>query len=292
MKWLSPILAALALAFVLGVNPVDAQESDAAKPSAREAQLREWFNGLGKNRQEELKKRFRAFKHLPNERQQQILQAARDGKPILTDKQRENLKKLKKLSFLERVRLYTTAAELNALTHGPRGKEAREAFEKGDKEVLRRMMMQQRMNMFSRNMLPEQKREFFSMTPEERLKKIVEDRKTRIEELTGIYPRFAELREAAENGDKDARRELKHLVADLRTLDLLLQRLEPAKRAEIMAELKDLSIDDAANQLRKALQDQWKEERKRNPRDNNDAPPRMVPDRNNRKPDRRNPREQ
>ncbi|MCB9893049.1 MAG: hypothetical protein H6839_01210 [Planctomycetes bacterium] len=292
MRYVSPILAALALVLLLGVTPAGAQDSDAAKPDAREAQLREWFNGLGKNRQEELKKRFRAFKHLPKERQQQILQAAKDGKPILTDKQRDNLKKLKKFSFLERVRLYTTAAELNALTHGPRGKEAREAFEKGDQEALRRMMTQQRMSLFARNMTPEEKREFFAMTPEERTRKIIEERKARLEELTGIYPRFAELREAAESGDKDARKELKHLVADLRTLDLLLQRLEPDKRAEMMAELKDLSLEDAANEIRKALQDQWKEEKRRNPRDNNDAPPRMVPNRDGRRPDRRGPREQ
>lgn len=281
MRYAAFILIALALVLSLSVMPAAAQQSDLAKAASdsREASLRDWFNGLGKARQEELKKRFRAFKHLPKERQQQILKAVKDGKPILTEQQRENLKKLKKLDYLERVRLYTVAAELQALRRG-RPAEFKAAMESERPAVeLQKLLLEQRVQMHLRSLTPAERAEFARLTPEQRRERMQTEHKQRLEELQGFYPRFAELREAAAKGDKEARKELRQALADLRTLDQLLQRLEPAKRKEMLAELRDLSIDEAADKVRRALQDQWQKERKQPSRDRKDQP-RIAPERN------------
>jgi len=281
MRYAAFILIALALVLSLSVTPAAAQQSDPAKAASdsREAALRDWFNGLGKARQEELKKRFRAFKHLPKERQQQILKAVKEGKPILTEQQRENLKKLKKLDYLERVRLYTVAAELQALRRG-RPAEFKAAMESERPAVeLQKLLLEQRVQMHLRSLTPAERAEFARLTPEQRRERMQTEHKQRLEELQGFYPRFAELREAAAKGDKEARKELRQALADLRTLDQLLQRLEPVKRKEMLAELRDLSIDEAADKVRRALQDQWQKERKQPSRDRKDQP-RIAPERN------------
>lgn len=293
MRYATFILIALALVLSLSVMPAAAQQSDPAKAASdsREASLRDWFNGLGKARQEELKKRFRAFKHLPKERQQQILKAVKEGKPILTEQQRENLKKLKKLDYLERVRLYTLAAELQALRRG-RPAEFKAAMESERPAVeLQKLLLEQRVQMHLRSLTPAERAEFARLTPEQRRERMQTEHKQRLEELQGFYPRFAELREAAAKGDKEARKELRQALADLRTLDQLLQRLEPAKRKEMLAELRDLSIDEAADKVRRALQDQWQKERKQPSRDRKDQP-RIAPERNGKRGEDRRPRGQ
>lgn len=292
MKYLSPILrwsavtgVVFALMLSLCVTPAAAQD---AQPTAREKELREWYNGLGKNRQDELKRRFKAFKQLPRERQQQIMKLAKEGKPILTDQQRENLKKLKKLSYLERVRLYTTAAELSALRRMRSAEfEAAIKLDAPERQAkLHELLKEQRRNMFMRTLPDEQRRRIMRTPLDERDDAIDrlyrQEAKERIEKLAEYYPRLAELREAAERGDKEARHELRSLFADLRTLDQLMQRLTPERREEVTAELKDLSMDQAADKVRKALQDQWQRERKQ-PRDRRDKPDRAIPDRNNRR---------
>lgn len=291
MRYATFILIALALVLSLSVMPAAAQQSDPAKAASdsREASLRDWFNGLGKARQEELKKRFRAFKHLPKERQQQILKAVKEGKPILTEQQRENLKKLKKLDYLERVRLYTLAAELQALRRG-RPAEFKAAMESECPAVeLQKLLLEQRVQMHLRSLTPAERAEFARLTPEQRRERMQTEHKQRLEELQGFYPRFAELREAAAKGDKEARKELRQALADLRTLDQLLQRLEPAKRKEMLAELRDLSIDEAADKVRRALQDQWQKERKQPSRDRKDQP-RIAPERNGKRGEENNRR--
>jgi hypothetical protein len=293
MRYAAFILVALALLLSLSVAPVSAQQSDSTKASSdsREASLRDWFNGLGKARQEELKKRFRAFKHLPKERQQQIFKAVKEGKPILTEQQRENLKKLKKLDYLERVRLYTVAAELQALRRG-RPAEFKAAMESERPAAeLHKLMLEQRVQMHLRSLTPAERAEFARLTPEQRRERMQSEHKQRLEELQGFYPRFAELREAAAKGDKEARKELRQAVADLRTLDQLLQRLEPEKRKEMLAELRDLTIDEAAGKVRRALQDQWQKERKQPSRERKDQP-RMAPERNGKRGEDRRTREQ
>lgn len=295
MRYVASILVALALLLSLSVTPAAAQQSEPAKAASdsREASLRDWFNGLGKARQEELKKRFRAFKHLPKERQQQILKAVKEGKPILTEQQRENLKKLKKLDYLERVRLYTVAAELQALRRG-RPAEFKAAMESERPAAeLQKLMLEQRVQMHLRSLTPAERAEFARLSPEQRRERMQSEHKQRLEELQGVYPRLAELREAAARGDKEARKELRNALADLRTLDQLLQRLQPEKRKEMLAELRDLSIDEAADKVRRALQDQWQKEQKdrKGPRDRKD-PPRIAPERNGKRGEERRPREQ
>src|SRR5690606_26929855 len=144
---------------------------------------------------------------------------------------------------------------------------------------LQKLLLEQRVQMHLRSLTPAERAEFARLTPEQRRERMQTEHKQRLEELQGFYPRFAELREAAAKGDKEARKELRQALADLRTLDQLLQRLEPVKRKEMLAELRDLSIDEAADKVRRALQDQWQKERKQPSRDRKDQP-RIAPERN------------
>lgn len=305
MRYFTPVLSlfvALALVAGLAVTPAAAQgkASDAAtaKPNGREAELQKWFSSLPKHRQIELKQRLKVLKRLPKDRREEILQAAKEGRPILTDEQRKNLQKLRKLSYLERIRLYTTAAEVEALRRGPRANEFKQAMQlEGSERVraLRGMMAEQRQSMYLRNMPDEKRREIMSLPEGERRHAIRElfeqESRGRMQRLEGFYPRLAELKEAARGGDKEARKELRVMFADLQTLDLLIQRLAPEKREQMMTELRELSMEEAADTVRRALQDQWQNEKRSPDRRNNDRPAAMPDRGNQRAPDRRKPRD-
>lgn len=260
MRYLVLVIALLVAA------PVFAQNT-----TSREAELRQWFNNLPESRKTELKNRLRALKRLPKERQQEVLKAAKEGRSVLTDEQRQNIRKLGKMDYLERVRLYTTAAELQLLRR-TRGKEFDEAMKlKGHDRVkaLRGLMMEQRMMHFMRNLPIEQREALRGLKPVERQKAMrqwfKEESERRMEALEGFHPRIAELRQAAADGDKDAKRQLRRTIADLRTLDMLLQRLEPEVRESVMSKIRDLTIERAADEVRKALQAQWQNEMRNRP---------------------------
>ena len=108
--------------FVLILALVFALPAFAQNAEGREAELRQWFNNLPESRKTELKKRLRALKRLPKDRQAALIKAAKEGRNVLTEQQRENIRKLGKMDYLQRVRLYTTAAELNVLRR-TRGKD-------------------------------------------------------------------------------------------------------------------------------------------------------------------------
>jgi hypothetical protein len=291
MRSLLLIMCALALVASLAI-PAGAQETATTADAA-------WFSELGRNRQQELKKRYHALKRLPKEKQEAILKAAKEGKPILSDEQRKNLGKLRKLGYLQRVRLYTLAAELKA-ARTMRPVEFKRAMESENRaEALRHLLADQRAFLFMRTLPPEKRDELQAMPPRERQEAIralyEEESKARMAELEGIYPRLNELREAAKT-DKEAKRQFKQMLGDLKTLDLLLQRLEPERRRQVMTELRDLSMDEAANTIRKALKDQWQEETKRNKEERNKderKEGRNPPDRNGIRPaeNRRKPRD-
>lgn len=280
----------LMLVFAL-VAPVFAQ--------SREAELREWFNNLPESRQTELKNRLRALKRLPKEKQAELVKAAKEGRPVLTDAQRDNIRKLGKMDYLERVRLYTTAAELQVLRR-TRGKEFDQAMQlEGHQRVkaLRELLMEQRAGQFHRSLTDEQREALRGMTPDERRKAMrqwfKEESERRMEALEGFHPRIAELRKAAADGDKDAKRQLRRTIADLRTLDMLLQRLEPEARESVMSKISQLTIEQAADEVRKALQAQWQNEMRNRPNRGPRPEDRgsMRPDRNG-MPDRPRRREQ
>lgn len=306
MRFLMPVMTlffALALLANLAVTPADAQSvsgSDATTPSAddaREAELREWFNSKPKHWQETFKHRLKMLKRLPKESREQMLQNAKDGKPILTPEQRRNLQRLRKMGYLQRIRLYTAAAEMQALRRGPRSDEFRQAMELEGNERTRKLhelMIEQRQGMFIRSLPVEKRQEIMRMPPDQRrqaVRKIFEEEsKARLEQLEGFYPKIAELKEAAKKGDKDARKDLRRMLADLRTLDMLVQRLSPDKREQVMEEIRELNMEDGADQVRKALKDQWQDERKRpgNPGRRNGDRPNFSPERNaHRSPERK-----
>jgi hypothetical protein len=161
-------------------------------------------------------------------------------------------------------------------------------------EALRDLLADQRAMLYLRSLPEAERAQFMGMKPDERRKalraKYEEESEARLSELETYYPRMAELRAAAET-DKEARKQLKQMKADLKTLDLLLQRLEPERRKQVMSELRDLSMDAAANEIRKALKDQWQEENKRNKEERDRRGPRIQPDRNGTLPNDRRKRD-
>jgi hypothetical protein len=257
----------MVLAFVLAA-PLFAQVGG----DSREAELRQWFDSLPESRKAELKHRLRAFKRLPEPRQREMLQAAKEGREVLTEKQRENIRRLRRMDNLERVRLYTTGAELQLLRRA-RGADFDEAMNlEGPERVqrLREMLHEHRRLRFFNDLPPEEREALRRMPPRERERAMHDryrrEREERLNELEKHYPRVSELRQAAEDGDRDARRQLRQTMADLRTLDMLLQRLGPKEREVMLQRIGDRTIEQTAEEVRKALQRQWQQESRQRPK--------------------------
>lgn len=266
-----PCLALLLLA-VAALNPAVAFAQPAPATDARAQELQAWFEGLTPQRKELLKRRLKALRRLPKDKQADLLKAAREGRPLLSEAQRANLRRLKDMPYLERVRLYTLARELEMLRKNAPVAFKR-ALESPERErALGEMLLMQRAQML---LTPEERASLPNMKGPERMRLLREryeqNGRESLEELAFLEPRLADLRKAAAGGDDDARRELRRAVSDLATLNMLLQRLDKERRERVMAELKELGLDrameKAVDAVRKELRAQWNEAEKRPPRD-------------------------
>lgn len=249
--------------------------AQAAKPDeARAAELRKWYDGLEPRRQRLLEQRLRVFRRLPRERQEDMLRAAREKREILSQQQRENLTQLKSMPYLQRMRLYTLARELEMLSKGMpvMFKQAMEHPERERK--VGELLLQQRVQA---TLTPEQREEFRKLPPNKKPEFLREHREqnarerlARIEGLKFLNPRFDELVKSAATGDQDSQRELVEARNDLATLDMLLQRLTPDRREKVTAEVrtpgKNTAIEAAADMVKRELNAQYNEtSRKRQP---------------------------
>ncbi len=223
------------------------------------------------------------------EQQEKAREAAKDGRPIFTPEQRRHLESLRTMNKLQRLRLTTLAGELQQLRR-TRGEAVRRLLEKEGPERVRelhRMIRMRRAMEFRRSLTPEQQVELDGLPERERVQRLLkmyeEETSSRRERLEQAFPAVGETRRRARAGDADAREELKRQLADLWTLDLMLQRLDAEAREKVFPELAKLSIEDAGDLLRTELRKQWQRdgrERRRN------GPPHRGPDRP-RGPDRR-----
>lgn len=265
MRLLPLILAAL-LAL-----PAFAQAAGDSSPD--EAELRAWHQNLSKEQREQLKHRQRVFKRMDKDSQKQALENAGAGRPILSAAERESLEQLRTMGYLKRARLFTLANELQVLrrTGGPEFKRAMEM--QGDDRVRElHMLLQRRRAMAFLRTLPEsEQQKLNALPPGQRLREAMQlyerENRARRDRLERAFPHVAELREKARS-DEAARTELRRVMADLWTLDMMLQRLLPDARDRVLAQLPNLDIDKSAELLRKELQAQWQAEmrqHKRNP---------------------------
>ncbi|MBE7490916.1 MAG: hypothetical protein HS108_03995 [Planctomycetes bacterium] len=257
-----PLLSLLVLCASL--RPVAAQTPPAE--DARTAELRRWFDSLTPQRQELLKRRLKVLKRLPREAQTELLKNVAEGRPMLTDKQRENLEQVRKLPYLERVRLYTVSRELDMLRRANPAAFKR-ANERPDRaRALYEMLLIQRGQMA---LTPEERERAKTMRPEERMRlvreRLAEDGRERLERISFLDPRVADLRRAAAAGDETARAELRQAMADLGTLDMLLQRLSPERRQKTLEELRGLGLEKAVELVRRELRSQWNEQERKRP---------------------------
>lgn len=259
-------LLQILLAFALLASPLMAQTD--TPENTRQAELQRWFNSLSPREQAKLRKRLKVVKQLPKDLQKKIMKSAKEGKPALSKQQVQNLKKLGKMSYLKRVRLQILMRELELVKKtnksGFDSAMAKSGTER--KTALLQLVQGQRTRMFMRSMPETRRRELKNLTPAQRKQKMSEwfeaDSKARLDKLSARHPRIKDLRVAAENGDKQAKKELREIIADLATLDRMVSRLTPERRRKVLAEIKDMDTDKAANHVRRAMDDQFKNMRK------------------------------
>lgn len=257
--------ALLAMVLLATLNPAVAQAAP-GPDDARATELRKWFEAQTPQRQDLLKRRLRVIKRLPKEKQAEMLQAAAEGKPLLSEKQRENLDKVRKLPYLQRVRLYTVSRELDMARRG-NPVAFKRASERPDRaRALGEMLLIQRGQMA---LTPADREQMKGMKPEERMRfvreKLEQTGRDRMERITFLDPRIADLRKAAAGGDETARAELREALADLGTLDMLMQRLSPERQQKVMDELRGLGLEKAVEVVRKELKNHWSEMEKKRP---------------------------
>lgn len=230
-----------------------------------EAALRAWHNSLTKEQRDRLKHRQRVFKRMDKERQRDALESAKAGKPVLSQEERESLEQLRTMGYLKRARLFTLANELQVLrrTAGPEFKRAMELT--GDERVreLHQLLERRRAMAFLRTLPESEQQRISALPPAQRFREAMQlyerENRARRQKLEQAFPHVAELREKART-DEGARTELRRVMADLWTLDMMLQRLLPQTRERVLAQLPNLDIDKAADLLRKELQAQWQAE--------------------------------
>ncbi|MCC6465927.1 MAG: hypothetical protein IT463_11355 [Planctomycetes bacterium] len=279
LRALKTVLCTVVVAALLAALGTNARAEVPAEAEARSAELRSWFEGLSPQRQELLKRRLKVLKRLGKEDQETLLKRAESGEPLLTEPQRQNLRKVKQLDYLQRVRLYTLMRDLEMLRKAEpaRVREAMAMPAEQRNKTLGEMIQRHRQGMFLRSLPADQQAKLEKLPPEQRgaeLRRLHQKQgKERMEQLSALHPRVAELRAAAAQGDAQARAELRQVVADLTTLDLLLQRLPQDRREKVLANLKDVGIEKAAELVRKELRSYYSEqERRRNPDERGEGP--------------------
>jgi hypothetical protein len=271
------VLSILLLFALLAPAALQAQDAPAER-----AELRQWYDSLTPERKKELRHRARVYKRMGKEQQERARESAQQGKPIFTPEQRRHLESLRTMNKLQRLRLFTLANELQQLRR-MRGEAVRKLLEKDGPErarELHRMIRMRRAQEFRRTLSPEQQEELNGLPDRERIQRLLrlydEETKSRRERLEQAFPAVGETRRRARAGDADAREELKRQLADLWTLDLMLQRLDTEARERVFPELGKVSIEKAGELLRTELRKQWQRdgrERRRN------GPPHRGPDR-------------
>lgn len=243
-----------------------------------EAGLRQWYQSLPKEQKERLRHRQRVFKRLDKDRQQQAMADAKAGKPILTTAERENLEQLRTMGYLQRARLMTLANELQMLkrTGGPEFKRAMDLEGAERVKALHQMLVRRRALAFLRTLPDTEQQRLAGLPPMERqreaMKLYEEHNRKRRAALEEAFPHVKELKQKARAGDQQAREELRRVMADVWTLDMMLQRLNTEARDRVMAQLPNLSIEKAADLLRKELKEQWQNEMREHKRNNKPQP--------------------
>lgn len=243
-----------------------------------EAGLRQWYQSLPKEQKERLRHRQRVFKRLDKDRQQQAMADAKAGKPILTPAEHENLEQLRTMGYLQRVRLLTLASELQMLkrTGGPEFKRAMELEGAEQVKALHQMLVRRRALAFLRTLPDSEQQRLAGLPPMERqreaMKLYEEHNRARRAALEEAFPHVRDLKQKARAGDQQAREELRRVMADVWTLDMMLQRLNAEARERVMGQLPNLSIEKAADLLRKELKEQWQNEMREHKRNNKPLP--------------------
>ena len=203
------------------------------------------------------------------ESQRRARQAAAEGRPVLSEKQQKALKQLKGMTYLQRVRLHTLKFELDLVRRGQR-KEVKRAMSltgAARARAIYRLIFRQRLGRFAKSLGAETLGRIRALPAREQFKTLAElyvaGKKARLSELAKSHPLYEDLRGRAIKGDRGAKRDLRNILRDLATLDMLLQKLPHERRAAVMQQMKKLNTDDAARKLQNELRKGGKQERKK-----------------------------
>lgn len=254
----------IAAAFLMLVQSLPAQPEP-----QDEAALRAWFQSLPAERRARLMHRQRVYNRMPPQRKLEVLDAARAGKPILTEQERETMRRVREMRGPERMRLLALSHELRLLRrmHGPEVEAALQLEGPERAQRIRELLRRHRAREYVRQLPDEQRQRLQSLPAPERnremTRQFVQESRERREALIESFPQISELRARAREGDEAARTELRRALGDIRTLDMMLQRLQPQARERV--HLADLSIEEAFETLRQELRRQAMREARERP---------------------------
>ena len=232
-------LCAGLLLLALLVSPVSAEAAPEKISEAQTKELREWFKALPAGKQQLLRRRLKALNKLTPEQQKKALEKLGVAEArVFTDEQAQSLDTLKKLSFVQRLRLHLLLSDLEMIKRrDPAGFES--IMSKPGKEripELSRRIAEVRLMRFMQTLPAEERAEFEKLPLGMRLRRYASARRERVQALLAAQPRYAGLKAASESGDSQARRELFQLTRDMGTLDDVLEAYAPAMSSEVRAE--------------------------------------------------------
>lgn len=262
---------AAALLCALVVVPARADGSDTKPADAREdqelAELKTWWEGLNPSRREELSRRLKAFKALSPEQQEQARKNLAARRRAFTDELVKNIEKLGRMSFLQRARLHMALFELEMLSRREPAEFKRISAlpQKERAKAFSERIVQARQMRFLWAMPKEQREELIRLPQAERRQRVAALARKAWEErtapLAAAHPRLADVKANAERGDAAAQRELKQIWRDIDTLDMLIESIEPERRADMRKRVAEAIAKagadgkDAGELLKKELRD-------------------------------------
>jgi hypothetical protein len=167
------------------------------------------------------------------------------------------------------MRLLALSHELRLLRrlHGPEVEAAMQLEGPERAQRMRELLRRHRAREYMRHLPEEQRQRLQSLPAPERNREMtrqyMQEIRERREALLESFPQISELRARARDGDEDARAELRRAMGDIRTLDMMLQRLQPRARERV--QLAELTIEEAFEALRHELRRQAMREARERP---------------------------
>jgi hypothetical protein len=246
--------------FAQGPDTPVSSDGSAAEADPEAAELRDWFNALPPERRMQLMNRMRAVRRMPPEERREVIE---DRRPVLSERERDNMQRLERMPYLQRVQYNGLSHELNMLRRfDEQGfNEANQLSGEERARAIHHLLQRQRAMHFQRALTPEQRAELEQLQGPERMRRLREmfreAAKERRERLVELVPGLDDLRRRAREGDAEAREEWRRTMSNLLALDFLTMRLQPEARDRVFESARNDGFEAATELARKLLREQW-----------------------------------